>query len=524
MLCKKCGKENFDDAVFCTSCGERIEHENTCPSCGKVVQEDAVYCNNCGKRLDGKNLCSSCGELFVGNFCPKCGTSVIANTNSVSNAPVESKSPKKVVNNEKLNKIFDKTGTSILLFGVVFALVFVFLIGFGVSIKTNISDVNDYYIEMISEEYGISAKSDIYYYFGQAYEDIDTLIEAMDLKNGEKYQVDYTSPALYITMVLGTVISAAVLLAVVVLAILAVVQLSRKLSGKDVKNAEKLAFASMLSYILGAILLYANSYVKLNITQKTYLNKADYLNLSVDFNPATLAGIILCAIAMGLGLICYVIKNRKEYKKLNTLVPSALGLVSAVFAVIVTVFATSGLFNLTQGSGSSTIKLNSGISPYLLQWATYLQTDLEANPAAYAELCALMLMQVILATLAVVSIITQLNDLAKNKKPTAWCVNIATLVVSGFYMLEAITVRDQTLKTIFEGNLNLKFTVTASIIVFVFSILCLASSVAQRILPKVLPDNDIFAKNEVAENNQIVENSDVVNETVVANSDTEVIA
>lgn len=564
MLCKKCGKENLDDALYCATCGARIEVENTCPSCGKVIQEDsvycnycgakvdgnsdsslndesikdkntcpscgnevqddAIYCNYCGARLDGKNLCASCGELFEGNFCPKCGTRTVSTNNNV--VDVE---PKKEKRKEKLNGIFDKTATSLLLFGVVFALIFVFLIGFSVTCNTNFTgSIN---LEELLNEYDLKTKLNMYYYFGDVYKDVNDAVESGGLKNLE---VDYTSPVLYLNAILGTVVTAGVLVAVFVLSVLAIIKLINKLCGKDTKHAEKLAFATMLTYILGAVLLLALNFM--SVTMKMKYNSINVaVTANTTFNSVTLAGIILCSIFMGLGLICSVLKNRESLKGMKNLVPKVLGLASAVFAVIVVSFATSALYTYTTDNGSNVVTLQTTPQYLLLEWASKLQHGVsypetgllvtwlqdEINIATYAEMIVVTVLQLAFIALAVASIIKQVSNLANGKNKTPWGVNIALLVVSVVYLSLAVVTANETLNTIIKPTVTMDssgiyvpdysypsydnttttitntLTVVPAIITFVFSFLTFASSIAGKVVPLFLPK----VENKTVENN-----------------------
>lgn len=51
MVCRKCGKENDQDAAFCKYCGEKLAQEMICPSCNKINDENALFCKYCGTKL-----------------------------------------------------------------------------------------------------------------------------------------------------------------------------------------------------------------------------------------------------------------------------------------------------------------------------------------------------------------------------------------------------------------------------------------------------------------------------------------
>ena len=51
-----------------------------CPTCGPRPESDAVFCSTCGSRIDGMHDCARCGAAIPpgGRFCEQCGTSVAA--------------------------------------------------------------------------------------------------------------------------------------------------------------------------------------------------------------------------------------------------------------------------------------------------------------------------------------------------------------------------------------------------------------------------------------------------------------
>lgn len=51
MKCPKCNAELREGAKFCTSCGQKIEIQQTCPKCGSPLRPGAKFCTSCGTKL-----------------------------------------------------------------------------------------------------------------------------------------------------------------------------------------------------------------------------------------------------------------------------------------------------------------------------------------------------------------------------------------------------------------------------------------------------------------------------------------
>ncbi|MDE6660366.1 MAG: zinc ribbon domain-containing protein [Anaeroplasmataceae bacterium] len=79
MICRVCGKENHEDAKYCTSCGAKLKEEvQICPSCGTDNVIEAQFCKKCGFALDSKKICPSCGleNKREAKYCKACGTAL----------------------------------------------------------------------------------------------------------------------------------------------------------------------------------------------------------------------------------------------------------------------------------------------------------------------------------------------------------------------------------------------------------------------------------------------------------------
>ena len=51
--CHHCGASLDNDALFCTSCGNKVGASGrSCPSCGAPLDEDSLFCAECGTRIE----------------------------------------------------------------------------------------------------------------------------------------------------------------------------------------------------------------------------------------------------------------------------------------------------------------------------------------------------------------------------------------------------------------------------------------------------------------------------------------
>ena len=71
--CPRCGAMNDAEALFCSSCGQRL-HQEECPNCGALLDGDADYCEICHHYIR-KGVCSFCGANIneQDGFCSECG-------------------------------------------------------------------------------------------------------------------------------------------------------------------------------------------------------------------------------------------------------------------------------------------------------------------------------------------------------------------------------------------------------------------------------------------------------------------
>ncbi len=297
-----------------------------CIFCGTENVDDAVYCKKCGKRLDGTVVCENCGQTVSADsiFCPYCGVKREADVSQVEESAVtEDKQPAA----KKTLKIISSASA---LVAALSALIFVFFIG----VTT---------VEMSAKGGTVESSINLFYYFGNAYKDIDKiLLNVIDFNNG--YSAFFES-SLHVPAVFGTVIAALTLLSVVCVSVAAIVRSVRCLAGKTDNTGAGLAVFAFLCYIAGTVALFAlnNNYIK----SFNVFAEGGAEVYSVKLNAASVAGITLGGL-FSVASVGTLIANRgKELIKTDSLVKLILSAVIAVFAIVILALCIKPSFDLS---------------------------------------------------------------------------------------------------------------------------------------------------------------------------------
>lgn len=80
-ICKNCGKEIEESAVYCSFCGEDATKEPEkvyCIKCGKEMRADASFCPNCGAYSESQRYKDENIKLKLSKPEEKAGTAVCA--------------------------------------------------------------------------------------------------------------------------------------------------------------------------------------------------------------------------------------------------------------------------------------------------------------------------------------------------------------------------------------------------------------------------------------------------------------
>ncbi|MDE7454883.1 MAG: zinc ribbon domain-containing protein [Clostridia bacterium] len=470
MDCKVCNTQNVDDAVYCKNCGNRIDGKKVCPTCRKLIDDDTVYCNYCGTRVDGKKVCPACHTVIEdGDFCPKCGTK--AKGSRVANV----EEGEIVVKNDKWQTIVGTIGTYLLLFAVIISFIFVFLIGFGASVKVTGSATS---VDL--DQYGLKSEANLYYYFGQVYDELKLIVD--NISSGKV--VDFVTPSLYIIAVVGTVVAAAALITVTALAIVSIIRLTQKLMGKQVKNAEKYAFATVLCYALFVALLFAQNSASVYY-RDTYSSSsltATSLTATITLNAATKAGIALAAVFASLALACHVAKQGASLAKPNVIVPTILRVGSIALTAVVAGVISTALCTMSAQSTYSKTSISMNIGGWLTMWANYMGADTSKGVGTYVVMVMLMLIQITVITLAIILVLNNASNTVKekNNSATALTLSITLFIAALVYMVLVIVAIKEPLEVIDDEET--KFTFVPAIVGMIFALLNLGVAIAQKVL------------------------------------------
>ncbi len=346
LICKKCSAECSDTAKFCHICGERVDGKKRCDACGTWNEQDAVFCPACGARVDGKTACASCGTLFEGNFCPECGTPVKQAKTLVQTQEKAANKPSGWIG-EKVKSLSELISGGLMALGALFALVFVFLIGMEPSVLG--ASLGDLGVP------GGSANLNLYYFFGQVYEEMNASV-AVGKEGTLQYWLSLTNNVqLSEYAIIGTIVSALILLVVAGTAITALTLYVLNWLKITKKSPYGWGMAAIISFI-GSVVLFEN----LNTISMNMLKDAEAI--SMVWSGATTAGFVLCAVFGGLAIVAKVLAQGSAPWKRDRILKTALSLVS-VALVCVWLGAVGGLGKqiqlfVTGTSGSANVTVN----------------------------------------------------------------------------------------------------------------------------------------------------------------------
>lgn len=302
MNCKKCGKENIDNSIYCSNCGYRLDGKKKCVSCSQMIEENAIYCNFCGSRVDGKSVCKNCGSVYDGEFCTQCGTSKSAKAVST------------VKNNNEGKKVFNKIVNIVAPCLVLVALLLLFINSFLLEI-TVFSEAEEY-----------ENKKSIFYFFGKIYEET-----ALSFKG---YQKDINLPVAklgaYLPIVLGTIVFAVnILISFITLTVASIKTGTSIYKNKTVNNTKYLAI-SFSAFLVAVVFLFSYFSISLSTNSSNGVNETLW---QIRINSLTVWSIVISLIVIFANWILKTIGNfkiKRFIKDIVTLVSLIVVLISFI--------------------------------------------------------------------------------------------------------------------------------------------------------------------------------------------------
>lgn len=382
--------------------------------------------------------------------------------------------------------ILCRVSTSLALFGVIIAIMFVFLIGFGINdvamlgLASSVSDVN------------LNDNVWIYDYFGKIYKQIAETTEGVS-DNGSWDMYNFVEPSLYIPAILCTVIAAGAIVSVVTLGIISILKLVRKLMGKEEADAEKFAFATILTYLLGAAALrvFNNASVQAFYISNSSATGITSLNVNVEFtyNAATIVGIVLCAVALGASLACRIATRDDELKDCKTLSNGIFTIVSIVLAGVIVHLASCASLTVAGSQSGVQLYLAMPMSSMLQMYAASLGWVQEPFDDVFFVFSLMMFLQLVVLALAFTSLITQINNVLANKEDSALMLNITLTVACVVSLVLSIVCISVPLQGE-ENTINATF--APSIAALILAVLSLCTSVARKLISRQIDINHDF--------------------------------
>ncbi|MBE5757056.1 MAG: zinc ribbon domain-containing protein [Clostridiales bacterium] len=440
MVCKNCGKEILDDAIFCKHCGFRVDGKISCPNCNFLNDETDTFCAQCGTRIDGKKFCKNCGSEVDGVFCSKCGQKYVE-INSKKIAFKETG----VVQNSTVSKILDVVGNSVLMLGVVFSLIFIFFIGFS---------------ETIGGVEVASSSNSIFYYFGKAYDNLKSLFSMLS-----NYSASFKT-SYYLTTILQTVVVASCLIGCIIFTILATVRFVKKMCNKSTKSPALFSLLSIVFYFVCVTSLK-------NIIYYEYLEGIE----TIVLNTITKTGIILSIVC---ALSYYALKIVNDALTLNKskIVPFIFSHATSLILIVITVLLCNNYVLLKDQNNVLQAKTS-------FMWVCNRITTITSQHEMIAGVIFSVITQMcIIASLFIVVYVLAKSISSKNEVKSFICPVVMLLATMVFSIVAVNLYSNFIVELLKVGKTNemVGFAISPSIIVaFILSIIALVLNIIKTI-------------------------------------------
>ena len=441
MKCDNCGTENPDEALFCKNCGARLDGNVTCPHCGKLLPADSKFCMYCGYRF---------GDAYAQTNAPAAG----AYGAGYGYVPAQAYAPKRVSAPTVLKYVSD----GLAMLAALFAFIFMFLIG----VRLGISGMD------------VSVSTGFFYFFGDAYDALDNLSDAMSeiMRGG---------------MIMGTVATALILLAVSALFISTAVKYILTLFKKTKKGMNGLAAATFFSYIAGIMLFLACISGSGDVS-------AD--GIEIMLNGATIAGIVLGGLFLLAAVVTDLVAKRETALTASALKGSVTGLVAVALMIVLLCLPAFGVVSFRITSDGTTLSTDLGITN-LFSFIAVMEDNMNGyNEMRIGESIITVMFFILFVGLSAASV-TALSGLSVNTEGKGKSLSFGMMIMSSIFAVlvgimqllgnsQMVAFFD---KNIYDLDVIIAGNSAVPIVMIVFGVLLLATAIvfAKLAVPEKAP-------------------------------------
>ena len=441
MKCNNCGTENPDEALFCKNCGARLDGNVTCPHCGKLLPADSKFCMYCGYRF---------GDAYAQTNAPAAG----AYGAGYGYVPAQAYAPKRVSAPTVLKYVSD----GLAMLAALFAFIFMFLIG----VRLGISGMD------------VSVSTGFFYFFGDAYDALDNLSDAMSeiMRGG---------------VIMGTVATALILLAVSALFISTAVKYILTLFKKTKKGMNGLAAATFFSYIAGIMLFLACISGSGDVS-------AD--GIEIMLNGATIAGIVLGGLFLLAAVVTDLVAKRETALTASALKGSVTGLVAVALMIVLLCLPAFGVVSFRITSDGTTLSTDLGITN-LFSFIAVMEDNMNGyNEMRIGESIITVMFFILFVGLSAASV-TALSGLSVNTEGKGKSLSFGMMIMSSIFAVlvgimqllgnsQMVAFFD---KNIYDLDVIIAGNSAVPIVMIVFGVLLLATAIvfAKLAVPEKAP-------------------------------------
>lgn len=349
-----------------------------CPKCGSPIADGVAFCSNCGNRVTPNQSQPVPAQPQPAPVQPQ-PVPVQPYPAAAQPQPVPVQPQPAYV-----QPVYTGWRKWVILAGsicgalaVLVSFIFTFLIGAAAYYPSELGG----FIGEVRTEWGIE------YFFSGAFEELADTFEAIG--NDAPFDMAHILFTIFSSM-FGSLIFAGFIIAMIVVFIKSIIRYINHFKGKDTKGISKLTTGAYLFYALGASLI-----VSMFVSNTSESAFGESVSTGIGYSGATVAGLALGGVFVGLFVASRIAVHGKNLIKLNVLIPGILTVCTCVFAAVVWALAAGPLVGVAEEGASVTY----GFLP-LIQGLRISSVELENATGAIADVLA---NKVIVLALSIVS-------------------------------------------------------------------------------------------------------------------------